>query len=265
MNLLKRELRDNRNSLIYWIIGILFMVIAGMSKFEGMAGSGSSLKELWDQMPKALQALMGTGSLDISTVMGFFGIVFTFCVVMAAIHAVMLGSSILSKEERDKTSEFLMVKPRSRSAIITVKLIAALINVVLLNLATFASSLWIVNLYDSKNADPGAIALTMAGMFAVQLIFLSLGLAFAAISTHPKTAPSLSTGVMLGTYILSAAIDLNESLDWLKFLTPFKYFEADQLILEKTAHPLFILLTAVLIAAGILCTYFYYNKRDLYV
>ena len=44
---------------------------------------------------------------------------------MATVHAAMLGADIISKEERDKTAEFLFVKPISRNKIIISKLLGS--------------------------------------------------------------------------------------------------------------------------------------------
>src|SRR6059058_2084461 len=140
MNLFLREMRANRKSLLIWSIGVIFMVTAGMSKYGALSGSKQSLGELMAQMPKSLQAIMGIGNLDISTAIGYFGILFVYLVLMAVIHALMLGATIIAKEERDKTSEFLLVKPISRQQIITAKLAAALVNVVVFNMITLFTS-----------------------------------------------------------------------------------------------------------------------------
>ena len=50
-------------------------------------------------MPKSLQAIMGTNSLDLSSVIGYYGLLYLYLVVMAGIHASMLGANIISKEE----------------------------------------------------------------------------------------------------------------------------------------------------------------------
>ncbi|WP_342345586.1 hypothetical protein [Lysinibacillus parviboronicapiens] len=63
-------------------------------------------------------------------------------------------------------------------------------------------------------------------MLILQLLFLTIGSAIAAISKKTKLAVAISTGLLLMTYILSIAIDLIEKLTLLKYLTPFKYFEA---------------------------------------
>lgn len=263
MNLFKRELKANSKSLIIWSIGIIFMVVSGMGKYSSLEGTGQSMNALIDDMPKSLQAIMGTGSLDLSTAIGYFGVLFLYLAVMAAIHAAMLGSNIIAKEERDKTVEFLLVKPISRTRMMTAKLSAALVNIVAFNLVTFVSSLGMVRKYAPGEDVTGSIMMLMIGMFILQLIFLVLGTAIAAIYTNAKKATSLTTGILLFLFILSIAIDLNEKLDKLQFLTPFKYFDAKQVLGEGGFEPLYLVLSFFLLIGLTIMTFVFYRKRDM--
>ncbi|MET4560257.1 hypothetical protein ABIA69_001401 [Lysinibacillus parviboronicapiens] len=73
-----------------------------MAKYAGLSTSGQSMNEIWTAMPKSLQAIMGTGALDISKVSGYFGVLYIYLLLMATMHAAMLGATIIAKEERDK-------------------------------------------------------------------------------------------------------------------------------------------------------------------
>ena len=119
MNIFKREMRANRKSLIIWCFGVLFIVGSGMGKYAALSNTGDSINELMAHMPSSLQAIMGIGSLDLATVDGYFGLLYLYLVIMASIHAAMLGATMISKEERDKTAEFLFVKPISRTTVIS--------------------------------------------------------------------------------------------------------------------------------------------------
>ncbi|MGO4269064.1 hypothetical protein AB4Z22_04335 [Paenibacillus sp. TAF58] len=70
----------------------------------------------------------------------------------------------------------------------------------------------------------------MVGMFILQLLFMVTGTSIAAVLKNSKKAASLSTGILRITFILSIAIDLNEKLESLKYLTPFKYYEAKNIM-----------------------------------
>lgn len=265
MNVFLREMKATRKSLIIWTIGILFMVVSGMAKYEGMGTSKGSLNELISQMPKSLQAIMGTGSLDLSTVIGYYGILFVYLLLMAAIHALMLGANIIAKEERDKTAEFLMAKPISRTRIVTAKLSAALSNIVIFNVITLVLSVVMVEKFNSSGESLEAIYLLVAGMFLLQLLFLMLGTGLAALLRKPKLAAPLGTAVLLTTYILSIAVDLNEKLEPLQYLTPFKFYEAKRVIIDGALDPVFTVLSLVIIILLTAVTYVFYKKRDLNV
>jgi ABC-2 type transport system permease protein len=240
-------------------------VMLGMIEYEGYSSSGQSINQVMGEMPKALQAVMGISELDLSKASGYYALLYLYLLLMATIHATMLGASIIAKEERDKTAEFLFVKPVSRNKIIAAKLLAAFTNVVIFNLVTLISSIVLVGVYSGDEAVNGDISITMAGMFILQLIFLIFGSALAAIKTKSKRASSLAAGVLLLTYLLSVAIDLNDNIEILKYLTPFKYFEAKNVMFGGGFELIFLLLSGFLIATLTVATFVFYKKRDLNV
>lgn len=262
MNVFTREMRANRKSLIFWCIGMLFMVAAGMSKYAAYSATNVSINDLLKQLPMAVRALIGV-SFDLSTVRGYYGVLFPYLAIMATIHASMLGTNIIAKEERDRTSEFLFVKPTSRIQIVTAKLLAALVNISILNIVTLISSIAIVQYYGKGEAVREDILTLMLGMYILQLMFMVIGSAIAAISKNPKTAASVAMTFLLATYILSIVIDINDKLEALKYFTPFKYFDAKMLLLEGGFDPLFNVLSSAIIALCLVITYVFYKKRDL--
>jgi ABC-2 type transport system permease protein len=144
---------------------MFLFIAASMVKYSAMATSQQATSDIFNQLPLGLQAVFGVGQLDFSKASGFYGMIFPYLLLMAAIHASMLGAVILSKEERDRTSEFLFVKPATRTQVVTSKLLAALSCVVLLNLVTWASSAWLVGYFGKGEAVGGAIAMLMLGLF----------------------------------------------------------------------------------------------------
>ena len=265
MNIFIREMKAHRKSLIIWCIGIILMIISQMSKYGASSSGGLSMKDIMLKMPKSLQAITGSGSFDLSKVSGYYGMIFIYLALIASIHASMLGADIISKEERDKTSEFLFVKPVSRSKIVTAKLLAAFTTIFILNIVTLISSIAIAGKYSKGEPVTSFIANLMIGMFVLQLIFMLLGTGIAAISKNPKSASSMAMGILLITFVLYNAIDLNSNLEVLKYLTPFKYFDAKNLISSVGFEPVFMILSILIIAVLLCATYLFYRKRDLNV
>ncbi|MBY0095632.1 ABC transporter permease subunit [Mesobacillus maritimus] len=263
MNIMIREMKANLKSLLIWSIGVLAMVIAGMGKYAGMKGTGQTMNELMAEMPKSLQAIMGTSGFDLATALGFYGLLYLYLIVMASIHAVMLGANIIAKEERDKTAEFLLVKPVSRAKVISMKLLTALIHIVLFNLVTLLSSIIMVERFAEAETVTDGLLLLMSGMFILQLIFLLLGSVVAAVYRKSKKASVISTGIMLVLFILSILINMTEKIEMLKYITPFKYFEAATILNNGKLEPVFLFLSVFLILAFTTLTYRFYQKKDL--
>src|SRR5664279_2813934 len=134
MSVFFRELKSYRKGLLFWSIGIVFMIAAGMAKYATFKSTGQSITDLLASLPQAVQVVFGTTGFDLSKASGFYGVIFIYVALMATVHAVLIGNGIIAKEERDKTSEFLFVKPIARSKIITAKLCAGLLNIVLINI-----------------------------------------------------------------------------------------------------------------------------------
>lgn len=249
-----------------WIIGIVAMVGAGMGKFASLSDSGEAMVELMADLPKALQAVLGLNGLDVSTVMGYYGMLYLYLIIMGAVHASMLGANAVAKEERDKTAEFLLVKPISRMNIMLTKLASVVVQIFIFNAVMTGSSIAFVAPY----ADGGASAVTadilrlMLGMLLIQLLFASVGMAIAAAGRNPKRAGAWSAGIMLLTFFLSVAIDIREGIEALRFLTPFQYFAAPDVLNEGLSAASIVLSIGITLAA-IAITIAAYRRRDMRV
>src|SRR5512139_715589 len=175
MNIFFRELKANLKSLIIWSIIVGLLIIIGASKFTAYVGNPEMLKIL-DAFPPAVMDAFSMRGFNLTTVSGFYGIMFVYFALMGAIAAAMWGSDMISKEERDKTVEFSLVLPVSRSRVVTSKALAALVDCVLLVLVTWGISLVAVKQFNPDQAFFSYLGLQMRALFMIELIFLALGL-----------------------------------------------------------------------------------------
>lgn len=263
MNIFLRELKANRKALIIWSVCIFLLVLSGMSKYTVYSSGNSS--EIFNKMPYSLKALLGMGSFDVTKMSGFFAFLFPYLEITTAIHAVLLGSSIIAKEERDKTTEFLMTKPVSLSTIITSKLLAAFINILIVNVATLISSILIVNAYNKGKDISGEIAMFLLSMFIVQLIFLSMGALLSAFMKNPKASGSVAAGILFGSFVISKITDLTDKINAINVLSPFKYFSYQDIVNGNGLSVGISIISFVLIFIFYASTYFFYMRRDLNV
>ena len=266
MNVFTRELKVNKYPLLFWSVGMVLLIYSGMLKFAGYQSSGQSINQILDQLPKSVQAILGLNvGIDLSSAKGFYAILFFYIILIATIHSSLLGAGIISKEERDRTSEFLFVKPLTRAKVLTAKLSAAICNVVVHNIVALISSVWLVAIYNKGASATHDIILLMVGMFFLQLIFLTLGAAVAGVSKKPKGPASITAGILLFTFILSIFVDIYSKVENLKYLTPFKYFDAKSVLGSGKLEPFYLALSAVIVVVLVATTYLFYTKRDLYI
>ncbi len=265
MNIFFRELKAYRKNLIYWSVGMVMLIWASMVKYSAFSTSGQSVTEMMKQFPKSIQAIFGMTGFDLTTISGFYGVMFMYIALMATVHAVILGSDIIAKEERDRTTEFLFVRPVSRVKVISAKILAGLFCLTVFNLVTWGSSYYLIDNYGKGSMPAGDLALLMIGLFFLQLIFFSVGVSAAAVLRRPKLSGSIATSVLLLTFLLTIFININEKLGDLKYLTPFRYFDAKDLLSSGKLDPVFVIISLLLIAAMITSAYKNYMSRDLSV
>jgi ABC-2 type transport system permease protein len=105
----------------------------------------------------------------------------------------------------------------------------------------------------------------MKAVFVLQLIFLALGIFLGCAMKHYKRASSIAVSLLLGTFFLSILSGLSEDLDFLKYFTPFKYFNPATMLHESRIDINFVWLSVGIIAVLIVGAYVTYSRRDLYI
>jgi beta-exotoxin I transport system permease protein len=264
MNIFVRELKANLRSLIVWSIVVILFSMVGTAKFSAYYKNPEMLKIL-DDMPPAMLAAFNMKAFNLTTVSGFFGLMFTYSALMLGIAAAMWGSDIISKEERDRTVEFALTMPVTRSRVVTAKALAALANCIVLLLVTWGISLVSAQPYQPDAAFYSFLSRLMLALFFIELIFLAIGILLGCAMKQYKRASAVAVGLLLGTYFLSIISGLNANLDFLKYFSPFKYFDAGLLLHEARFNLVFVLLSLVIIAASMIGAYVTYQRRDLYI
>jgi len=264
MNIFLRELKANLKSLLIWSAIIFLLIMIALAKFSAFAGDPSMLAML-DSIPEPMLEALNMRAFNLTTLSGFYGVMFIYFGLMGAIAAAMWGSDIISKEERDKTVEFSLVLPVSRSRVITAKALAALVNCIAFVLITWVVSLVAVRSYNPDQAFHDFLALEMQAMLAIELIFLAIGLLLGCAMKQYKLSGSTAVAIILATYFMSIISVMQENLDFLKYFTPFKYFDAGELFRSGKMGGTYLLISAVIIVVCVAAAYWIYNKRDLYI
>jgi ABC-2 type transport system permease protein len=262
MNIIKREMRANLKSLLIWCAVMFAIVTMMMSEFSAYYDN-PEMADILESMPQGLLEAFSMAGANLTTVSGFVSLASLYFYIMLGIFAVLLGTTIISKEERDKTVEFFMTLPISREQVITSKLIAAVLNCLALNLMTGLSIIITTATYKPDQDFYEFLGLLLIALFLIELIFMSLGMFLAATMKRYKKSGTYAVSILLGLYIMSILVSISDKIEYLKYVTPFKYFEAATILSEGKLEFVYVMITLVIIIGGIVGTFMIYPKRDL--
>ena len=141
MTLVKHELKQGKISFLIWTASIGFLLAICIFLFPEMKGQMDSVNDMFASMGSFTEAF-GMDRLNFGTLIGFYAVECGNVLGLGgAFFAALCAVGILSKEEKDKTAEFLLTHPVSRKRIITEKLIAVLLQITAMNLIIYALSL----------------------------------------------------------------------------------------------------------------------------
>ena len=132
-------------------------------------------------------------------------------------------------------------------------------------LATWAISWLSAQSYAPTPAFYDFLALEMQGMAFIALFAWALGLAFACAWHRPRRAASAAVVVLLAAYVASTVQGRHEKLDFLKWVMPFKYFDAADLYRHGALDGTYVAITVLVSLLLVALAYFAYERRDLVV
>src|SRR5690625_3604848 len=244
--MVRKELKDNRRNLLILIGAILGMIAIVAAEYSVVVEAGDAIMELFESLPHVLAIVFGAEAIpDHTPPIGYYIMMYLWYCIIAFTHAAVLGATIISKEERNRTAEFTFTKPFTRQDIITSKIIAAIVNVAIITLTALIGNLiMLVPQIEGGQSILSEMAITLPSMFIIQILFLFMGLLFSAILSGYGKALSISALFVALSYFLMIIIKLIGTIDFLSVLTLFMYFTGTVLV-ENGISVLYILFSAV--------------------
>ena len=109
-----------------------------MAVYRTFLENQSKILGMVSLIPKGALQFKGISNFDdMFSVLGFYSVNnVIYMMVLGSIYAIVLSSAILLKEEYNKTAEYLLTRPLTRSEIFFSKLAVISLNIFLLNLFT---------------------------------------------------------------------------------------------------------------------------------
>ena len=262
MNIIKHELKANLISLIVWsvvISAILAMAAIEFDAFKDMANVDEMLKAF----PQAFKEVLSLDVIRFDQPQGYYSYIGQYFMMMAVIFATLSGTRILSKEISKRTAETTFTLPVTRRYIISMKLIAAIILCVLFTSIIFGMSYAAFSSFDIDKYFVGRLSLLMLFILLLQLLFVLAGLFASVLTKSHKRTGTMMTSITIGVYMISFIVKISNKYEFLKYLSPFEYFPAIDIMHGNELELYGFIVVPLLIAAFFFTSFILVEKKDI--
>lgn len=258
-----RELKRNRKAFITWTASLVAANVMMLMFFPYFDIQMNALDEMLKQMPEGMISAMNLDIIDFTKILSYFSYVFQYIMLFSAIYAMQFGAGILSREESERTVEFLMAKPIKRSEVVASKMLCLLGYFALFNIIFVVADYLTIIAITNQSFSIEAFMLMHLGQLLLQLVFAAIGLLISVFVVKAAIILPLSIGVVLGTYFISIASGVSEKLANLKYITPFEYVTPADIMRATSIEPVYLIIICAVTIVSIAGTYVFYNRKDI--
>lgn len=261
MTLVKHELRRGKTSFLIWTASIGFLLVSCIFLFPEMKGQMDNVNDMFASMG-SFTAAFGMDRLNFGTLAGFYAVECGNVLGLGgAFYAALCAVGILSKEEKDKTAEFLLTHPISRKRIVTEKLIAVLIQITAMNLLIYAFAVGSIAAI-GETIPWKEISLLHLAYYLLQLELA--GICFGISAFLRKGSAGVGLGIATMMYFLNLIANIAEVAEFLKYITPFGYCEGADIVSSGSLDSVRVVIGAVMGIGGIVIAYLKFTRKNIH-
>ena len=261
MTLVRHELKQGRTAFIIWTAAIGFLLAVCVFLFPEMKGQMEDVSDVFSSMG-SFTAAFGMDRLNFGTLTGFYAIECGNVLGLGgAFYAALCAVGILSKEEKERTAEFLLTHPVSRGRIVSEKLAAVLIQITAMNLIVYAISIGSITLV-GETVPWKEIHLLHLAYYLLQLELA--GICFGLSAFTRKGSVGAGLGLAAVMYFLNLIANIAESAQFLKYVTPFGYCEGADIVDNGGLDWKLVAIGMAICFVFIIVSYLKYTKKDIH-
>lgn len=261
MTLVRHELRQGSAAFLIWTAAIGFLLAVCVFLFPEMKGEMDGVSDMFASMG-SFTAAFGMDRLNFGTLTGFYAVECGNILGLGgAFYAALSAAGMLSKEEKEKTAEFLLTHPVSRRKVVTDKLLALLIQVTAMNVIIYALAAASIAAI-GEELPWREISLLHLGYYLLQLELA--GLCFGISAFIRKGSAGIGLGIAAVMYFLNLIANISERAEFLKYITPFGYCEGADIVSSGSLDGAKLAIGAAICIAGIAAAYVKYTRKDIH-
>lgn len=260
MTLIKHELKQGKISFVIWTAAIGLLLAVCVFMFPEMKGQMDGVSDMFASMGSFTEAF-GMDRLNFGTLIGFYAVECGNILGLGgAFYASFCAIGIFSKEEKNRTAEFLLTHPIKRSHIITEKLIAVLLQITAMNLIIYALS--VASIAAIGETIPWKeMSLLHLAYYLLQIELV--GICFGSSAFMRKGSVGVGLGIAAMMYFLNLIANIAEVAEFLKYITPFGYCEGADIVKDGSLNGIMVTVGMIFCISGIAAAYLKYTRKDI--
>ena len=260
MTIFKQEIKSQRLSIIIWSLSIGLLVAICVLMYPDMESQMNDVNDMFSSMGN-FTAAFGMDQLNFGTLVGFYAVEGgNMLGIGGAFFAAIIGISSLMKEERERTAEFLMTHPVSRTKIITEKLISTFAIIIIMNVIVFICTIISIQMIDEEIFWKELILFHIAYLL---MQFEIAGICFGISAFIKRAGMGIGIGIAGLMYLLNIIANISEDAEFLKYITPFGYTEGADIINNNEIYIEYLIPGMIIMVVCIVAAYAKYTKKDI--
>ena len=260
MTIFKAQLKQDKIAFSIWTLSIVSLIAMCIFMYPSMQSQMDSVSEMFASMG-AFSSAFGMDKLNFGTMLGFYAVECGNILGLGGcFYSCLYSINMLSKEEKEKTAEFLLSHPVKRSTVYLQKLLAIFFEITLLNLLVYVCSFICIKAI-GETMDINSFNLIHLAYYLMQVELM--GLCYFISSTNNKNNAGFGLGIGLLMYILNIMANISDKLEMVKYISPFGYCEASDILVNGSLDFAKILIALIIFSLSLAAGYFIYNKKDI--
>ena len=219
----KKELKRNRKNTAIWSAILVGFTALILSIFPSFSEMGEEMAKLMSSLPEEYAKALGMDEETWSSIIGYYGTYYgIYITLLMGIFTASTGATIIGKEERDGTAEFLLTGPISRGSIAATKLgVLGTLFVIVYGIQMLAAVIGLLIFGEEVNWSV-FIAMHVHGFFLVGF-FTASGVFMSSFLSPKLNYMGPVVGLIFGSYFLNAISMATEKASWLGYISPYHY------------------------------------------
>ena len=264
--IITRTLKDNRVSLAVYILICALFVWMMVAFFPSMLENSQGMAEAFANYPKEFFEAFDITNLDVmfASLEGFLAVEYYSIIwpIIAIILVLSFGSGAIAGEIDRGTIEVLLAQPVSRARLYWAKCVAGVIIIAALVILSSLCVPLFASLYNIEFQWESLFVISSLG-FLFSFALFGITMMFSALSSSKGRAASIVGGVVIIMYGLDLVSKFKESVENLKYLSFFHYFDHNAALIHNQLDLLNIFVFLTVGIVGLIIGAVIFQKRDI--